>query len=72
MQKKKKIKHLSLARHKINSNVLTASSVVHRAADPRTHGSEAAHREVGHIPWLKEKKADMSLGERHFNDGKKK
>lgn len=43
------------------SRLTSSSSVVHRAADPRAHRSEAPHREVGHVPGLKEKKATVSL-----------
>lgn len=42
--------------------------MVHGAADPRTHGGEASHREVGHIPRLKEKKAAVSLEQLCFNE----
>lgn len=43
--------------------------MVHWAADPRTHGGEASHREVGHIPRLKEKKkAAVSLEQLRFNE----
>lgn len=51
----------------------TSSAVVHGAADARAHRSEAAHREVGHISWLKAAEASEETKSGSFlNSGKVK